>query len=260
MAIYSHSKLSTFEQCKQKYKFRYIDKIKPDFEASIEAHLGKAVHDTLEWLYNNVLDNKIPTLDQTIEQYSNNWQENYKENFKIVKQEFKPEDYFNKGVKFLINYYLKYQPFKDGTIEMEKRVFVNLNENSSNKIIGYIDRLVYNKETDTYEIHDYKTGNFLPSQDKFDTDRQLALYGIAIKQLFGENKEILLVWHYLGHNKKITSTRTNQQLEKLKQDILNLIDEVESTQEFHPNKSILCDWCEYKSKCPAFKVQFKLNL
>ena len=30
--IYSHSKLSTFEQCKLKYKYRYIDKIKPDVE------------------------------------------------------------------------------------------------------------------------------------------------------------------------------------------------------------------------------------
>ena len=259
MAIYSHSKLSTFEQCKQKYKFRYIDKIKPDFEASIEAHLGKIVHDALEWLYGNVLNNKIPTLDQIIEQYSNNWQEKYKENCKIVKQNLKPEDYFNKGVKFLINYYLKNQPFKDGTLEMEKRVFINLDDNSPNKIIGYIDRLVHNKETDTYEIHDYKTGGFLPAQDKFDTDRQLALYGIAIKQLFGQHKEILLVWHYLDHNKKIVSTRTNQQLEELKQEILELIEEVEKTQEFHPNKSALCDWCEFKSNCPGWKIQTKLK-
>ena len=34
-----------------------------------------------------------------------------------------------------------------------------------------------------------------------------------------------LVWHYLGHNQKITSTRTNQQLEDLKQEI-NKISEV----------------------------------
>ena len=253
MALYSHSRLSTFEQCKQKYKFRYIDKIKPDFETSIEAHLGKAVHDTLEWLYRNVLNNKIPTLDQTITEYTNNWQEKYKESFKIVKKELKPEDYFNKGIKFLIDYYLKHQPFKDGTLEMEKRVFIKLHDNSPSKIIGFIDRLVYNKQTETYEIHDYKTGNFLPTQDKFDNDRQLALYGIAIKQIFGQHKEILLVWHYLDHNKRIISTRTNQQLENLKQEILELIDEVENTQEFHPNTSKLCEWCEYKSSCSAWK-------
>ncbi len=252
MAIYSHSKLSTFEQCKQKYKFRYIDKIKPDFKATIEAHLGSCTHDTLEWLYHKVLEGNLPTLDQIIEFYTNKWQENYKENCKIVKQEFTPEDYFNKGVKFLINYYLKHRPFKDGTLEMEKRVFVELEKNTPHKIIGYIDRLVHDKEKDIYEIHDYKTGNFLPSQEKFDQDRQLALYGIAIKQLYGQDKEILLVWHYLNHNKKIISRRTNQQLDKLKQDILKLIDKIETTNEFPHKKSPLCRWCEYKSSCPGW--------
>jgi len=51
MAIYSHSKLSTFEKCPLKFKFRYIDKIIPEIQKSIESHLGSSVHDALEWLY-----------------------------------------------------------------------------------------------------------------------------------------------------------------------------------------------------------------
>src|SRR5467141_2777455 len=31
---FSHSKLTTFQQCPQKYKFRYIDEIPPPYEAS----------------------------------------------------------------------------------------------------------------------------------------------------------------------------------------------------------------------------------
>ncbi len=254
MAIYSHSKLSTFEQCKQKYKFRYIEKIKPDFEASIESHLGKAVHDTLEWLYKSVLNNNLPTLDQIIEFYIEKWQNTYKKNCKIVKVGLTEKDYFNKGVKFLIDYYVKHQPFnKDNTLEMEKRVYVELEKNFPHKIIGYIDRLVHNKETNTYEIHDYKTANFLPNQAKFDQDRQLALYGIAIKQLYGQDKNLLLVWHYLNHNKKIISKRTDEQLNQLKHDIINLIKQIESTKDFPLNKSPLCGWCEYKSSCPGWK-------
>ena len=257
MAIYSHSRLSSFEQCKQKYKFRYIDKLKPDFEKSIEAHLGTTVHDTLEWLYNKILKGIVPELDKVIETYTNNWQKDYKENFKIVKQYLKPEDYFNKGVKFLIDYYVKHQPFKDGTIEMEKKIFVTLDEKSPHKIIGYIDRLVFDKEKNRYEIHDYKTAGYLPTQKKFDEDRQLALYGIAIKQLFGQEKEVILIWHYLDFNKKVESKRTNEQLEILKKETIELIKEVENTTEFPPNKSILCDWCEYKKQCPAWKNEGK---
>ena len=49
MAVYSNSKLSTFEQCRQKYKFQYIDKIRIPGE-SIEAFLGSRVHEALEKL------------------------------------------------------------------------------------------------------------------------------------------------------------------------------------------------------------------
>ncbi|MEA3414494.1 MAG: PD-(D/E)XK nuclease family protein [Nanoarchaeota archaeon] len=255
MTQYSHSRLSSFEQCKLKYKYRYIDKIKPTIEKTIEAHLGSCVHDTLEWLYKEILQNNLPTLDALIEKYTNKWQQDYKKNFLIVKKEFKAEDYFNKGIKFLIDYYLKHKPFQDGTLELEKKIFVKLEPNYPHTIIGYIDRLVYNKETEEYEIHDYKTAKNIPPKNKIESDRQLALYSIAIKQLFGEDKKILLTWHYLSHNKRIDSRRTDQQLTQLKQDIINLIKEIESTTEFPPTKSILCNWCEYQEICPVFNKE-----
>ena len=81
----------------------------------------------------------------------------------------------------------------------------------------------------------------------------MALYGIAIKQLYGQDKNLLLVWHYLKHNKRIISRRTDQQLDQLRQDIINLIKQIEITKEFPLNKSQLCGWCEYKSSCPGWK-------
>ena len=255
MAQYSHSKLSTYEQCKLKYKFRYIDRIKPPIEKSIEAHLGTCVHNALEWLYKEVLSGKEIPLDLLVEKYTEEWQREYKDTFLIVKKEFKPEDYFNKGVKFLVDYFLKHQPFKDGTLELEKQVYVELEKDYPHKIVGYIDRLVYNEETGEYEIHDYKTANNIPPKEKIEKDRQLALYSIAIKQIYGEDKDVLLTWHYLNHNQRIDSRRTNEQLSKLKQDIINLIKEIENTKDFPPTESILCNWCEYKEICPVFTGQ-----
>ena len=66
MPVFSHSKLSTFEQCKLKYKFRYIDKIIPDIDKTIESHLGSVVHSTREWIYNEVKKKKVPTIDDVI--------------------------------------------------------------------------------------------------------------------------------------------------------------------------------------------------
>lgn len=252
METYSHSKLQTFEQCKLKYKFKYIDKIKPEVEKTIEAHLGTCVHDSLEWLYKEKLKGKVPELGELIQKYTGRWQEDYKEKFLIVKKEFKPENYFEKGVKFLIDYYLKHKPFDDGTISVEEQIWIEI---EGYKITGFIDRLAYNKEKNLFEIHDYKTANSIPGKEKFEKDRQLAIYALAVKEKHGMEKEVLLSWHYLNHNLQILSKRTNQELQDLKKEIKKLIEEIESTKEFPPQTSILCDWCEYKTICPEFEKE-----
>lgn len=252
MAMYSHSKLSTFEQCPFKYKLRYIDKIKPVIEQTIEAVLGTSVHNTLEWIYNSVKQNpnEIPDLDKIILFYADNWKKTIKPNTLIVRREMTKKDYFDKGVQFLINYFQNHHPFKDGTIECEKRIFIELDENT--KMQGFIDRVVHNIEEGHYEIHDYKTANTLPSQEEKDKDRQLALYSIGIKEIYGKDKEVILIWHYLAHDQKIVSKRTNEQLEQLKEETRKLIKKIESAKEFPHNKSPLCSWCEYKDVCPAW--------
>ncbi len=259
--VYSHSKLSTFEQCPLKYKFRYIDKIKPEIEKSIEAHLGTSVHDTLEWVYNTVKDNpekNPPSMDDIIQHYIEAWQKGYSENILIVKKQFTERDYLNKGIQFLADYFQKHYPFKDGTIECEKQIIIDLDEDI--QIKGFIDRLVHNIETGKYEIHDYKTANTLPTQEKMDEDRQLALYSIAIKETYGEDKEVVLIWHYLAHNQDIISKRTQEQLENLKQETKDLIERIENTREFISRTSILCEWCEYKSICPEWNIQIDEKL
>ena len=49
--IFSYSQLNTFNTCPQQYKIIYMDGIRKEDE-SIEAFMGKRVHEVLEWLYN----------------------------------------------------------------------------------------------------------------------------------------------------------------------------------------------------------------
>jgi len=247
--IYSHSRLSTFEQCQLKFRYRYIEKIIPEVEKSIEAHLGHCIHCALEWLYTQIKEKGTPSPDDLIIYYSEIWKKDYNPNFLIVDNRFVARDYFNKGVGFLVNYYLEHKPFDDNTLELEKKIVIILDEEGLYKIQGFIDRLSYNLKTNEYEIHDYKTANYLPTQEKIEQDRQLALYSIAIKELFGQEKEVSLIWHYLAHNKKIRIKKTNEQLENLKKETLELIKKIEATEEFPGNKSPLCNWCEYRSIC-----------
>ncbi len=263
--IYSHSRISTFEQCPYKFKLRYIEKIPPETQ-SIESHLGSTVHATLEWLYKEISKKKIPEIDEVILFYTKYWENTIKPETVIVKEDLTERDYFNKGVQFILNYYTKNHPFDENTLEVEKKILLDLDPEGEYKIQGFIDRLVYNKATNEYEIHDYKTSNSMPLKEKIEKDRQLALYSIAVKEIFGHDKNICLIWHYLAHNLKIYSRRTNEQLQQLKEETLELIKKIEETEEFPPQKSILCDWCEYKDFCPEFggtspkkEKQIKLN-
>lgn len=248
METYSHSKLNTFEKCPLKYKYRYIDRI-ISLRETIEVVLGKAVHETLEWLYKEIKKNKIPKIDEVMIGYSKNWGRNYHPEILIVRDGLTAEDYFNKGIQFLLSYYTEHHPFDDNTLELEKEIKVIIDENGEYQIKGFIDRLSYNLKTGEYEIHDYKTSNSLPNKDRIDDDKQLALYSIAIKEEFGKEKNICLIWHYLNFNKKICIRKTTEQLEKLKKETLELIKKIESTAEFYPRKSALCEWCEYKTMC-----------
>ena len=121
------------------------------------------------------------------------------------------------------------------------------------KIIGYIDRLVDNKENDEIEIHDYKTSRGILIKENIENSRQLALYSLAIKEKFGKEKKVCMVWHFLSHDVKFCARKTNEELESIKKEIIELIDKIESTKNFPATKSRLCDWCDYRNICEAWK-------
>jgi hypothetical protein len=103
MTNYSYSKLETYEKCKLKYKYRYIDKIIPEVPKSIEAHLGTCVHATLEWLYNELMKAITPGIERVIEYYTDFWLKENSQDFLIVDSK-KQVKIILQRVEFLLNY------------------------------------------------------------------------------------------------------------------------------------------------------------
>ena len=142
MKVYSHSRLSCYEQCPQKYKLQYIDKIETEVEESIEAFLGVRVHETLEKLYRDLGYQKINTLDELLDFFRSEWKKNWSDSIVIVKEEYGPENYLKMGEKFITDYYNKYKPFDQGrTIALEDRVLISLDDVGEYKLQGFIDRV-----------------------------------------------------------------------------------------------------------------------
>lgn len=258
MAIYSHSKLSTFETCKQKYKFHYIDGIKYEKAKAAQLVLGTVVHATMEKLYTDLKFSKTNSLKDLLNFYDEIWEKewtdeviNPKEAEGIMEEHFK-----SMGKKYLEDYYKHYAPFNQiKVIGLETQDKLKLKNGSIYDI--RIDKL--GCDGNTYYVCDYKTDLKLKDQDTADQDRQLAMYSIWVKRKFKDAKKIVLLWHMLSFDKEVTSERTPEHLEKLEDTVVNLIKEIETCKEFPTNVTGLCKYCEYQQICPSFKHEAELE-
>jgi putative RecB family exonuclease len=251
---YSHSRLSTFENCPRQFEYRYVQKIPRDRE-SIEAFLGKRVHEILERLYHHVgRHGRPPSLRQVLDRYMADWNLHWHEKVEIVRDDRDITFYRQQGQRCLESYYRGHYPFDEGeTIGIEKRISFHLDAEGEYRVRGVIDRFV-RTEPGHYEIHDYKTGGYMPPRERLERDRQLSLYQIGIQQTVPDAEEVALVWHYLSFGKTVRVTRTPEDLETLRYGTIDLIDRVEGATEFKTSPGPLCRWCEYSDICPDARI------
>lgn len=260
MPVFSHSKLSCFEQCPRKYAFRYVEKVPVEAKEGVEAFMGKRVHESLQWLYQEVSKERKPRMEELVAFFNARWQGEWSDAVEIVDGRYAAEDYRKIGEKCLEGYYCAKTPF-DGekTVALEEPIVVPLG--GDYLIRGFIDRLSI--KDGFFEIHDYKTNKQLPSQQEKDGDRQLALYQLGVIKKWPSARGVKLVWHFLRFNAEIKSERTPQQLVELKEKTLVQIKEIERREKsnaFEPIVSSLCNWCEYKGICPAWNEKKVLSL
>ena len=249
--IYSHSRLATFEDCPKRFEYRYVLKISTDTEG-IEAFVGKRVHEVLERLYKATDRGQVPSLEKVIHRYHRLFEEGFDaDRVRIVREGTPVEFYQQMGERCLTGYYRRHYPFDgDETLGIEQRVTFSLDETREYRFQGIIDRIVRARDG-AIEIHDYKTGRRVPTQKQLDEDRQLALYQIGLADRYPD-QPMRLVWHYLQQDRKLTSTRTPEQLRILSEDTMSVVDRINTETEFKPRRSALCDWCEYNDRCPIY--------
>jgi putative RecB family exonuclease len=255
VSTFSHSRIDTFETCPKKYEFAYLLKV-PRGPAGIEAFMGNRVHEALEWLYTEVRACRLPDEEDLVARYMAAWEAEWEDAVRVTRTERTAEDYRAIGEKALRAYHRRYHPFDQGvTIGLEARIALRLDED--HEIVGYIDRLVKVADGE-WEIHDYKTGATLMTQEKADADRQLALYELAVREMYPDAQRVTFVWHYLAFDHEVRSVRTEEQRDRLRAQVLDAIRHIEAQSAFPARTSSLCDWCDYQAICPAWRHRFEV--
>lgn len=246
--VYSHSRLSCYEQCPRRYQYRYVDEIEVEEMQGIEAFTGTLVHLSLQRLHEEAAAGHVLSAKELVEHFESLWKEEYDGTcVKIVKRGMTCSDYRMGARVGLQAYHRRYHPFDDGEIvgmEHEVRFTVG----GKHRFIGYIDML-RTRGDGRYEVHDFKTGRRLPSPGDLKADRQLALYEIGVRQNYPDAREVSLRWHYLAHDKELTSSRTSEELQELEAQVSALVERIEAADLFPCHQGPLCRWCEFHTIC-----------
>ena len=102
------------------------------------------------------------------------------------------------------------------------------------------------------EVIDYKTGT-TATQKEVDNNLQLSFYALAATSIpqvpFGKAPEkVKLSLYFLEKQKKFSTTRTKEDLENAKKEILKVKGEMEKS-DFNCSGNFLCERCEYSLFC-----------
>ena len=249
----SYSGLETFKRCPLKFKLQYLDKIRT--AKSTEALFGTLIHKTLKMLHEPGL--LIPTEEELLKFFADNW------NPSSYQNEREAGTAFAQGVKMLKDYYAKNYPGQFNVVALETPFEVPFQiGNEYHLITGKIDRIDKTEEN-LFEVIDYKTTKKMPSQENVENDLQLSIYhmGIAARwpKLIEEKRPVKVSLYYLKHGEKLSSLRSPEKVEEVKENVLQTFDQIAKAQKeekFSPRPNVLCDWCEYQKYCPLFRHKF----
>ena len=242
----SPSRMNDFTNCPQLNKYRAIDQL-PE-PPSIDAERGKLIHAVLEDLFE--LPAQSRTFESAIELLPKKWSAQLEGTPELAALVLDEKEWFDRAQSLLTNYFSLEKP---STFESTYRE-LHLERDISDEIYlhGYVDRLDI-APTGEVRIVDYKTGKAPKPGWEEKALFQLRIYAL----LYWKNSGVLprlLQLIYLGDGKIVKSNPTIAELEATEKilhrtavDIFVSIDK----NYWPPKPSRLCDWCFFKTICPA---------
>jgi len=241
------SKVASFKDCALAFKFSNIDRL-PE-PPSPHTTKGTLVHRALELLFcKEAVERTIPVALGCLQQA----QADLRDDPEYAGLELTPDEeatFLSEAEALLRNYFLLEDPSSIHPIGIELKLEVEV---GSLRLRGIIDRLEL--DAGRLVVSDYKCGK-APRQ-RYEQGRLggVHFYAFLCERLFGRRPDRIQLL-YLQEPVAIIAEPTEQSIKGLEQRTTAIWQAVEracETENFKPRPSGLCEWCSFRSYCPAW--------
>jgi len=230
---FSYSQLKDFETCPLKYKYQYY--LKLPVPGSQHLSFGNAMHKVFEEFLNKFMDDsnfkqqdlfgkskqlpELPGFDFLEKLYQKHWVDEW------YSSKEEKQRYLKLGKQIIREFYdySKINLPKPKYIEQSFILFLN-----NYKLVSRIDRA--DGSDGGLIIYDYKTGQTPKKKDKKDLD-QLYIYQWAAEEYLKEKVTGLKYWYLRNKENPFLEEELadSKQIEKLKEELLSLMDRIVET-------------------------------
>jgi putative RecB family exonuclease len=248
----SPSRAGDFKQCPLLYRFRAVDRI-PETPDRAQVR-GIVVHAVLEKLFGLPAAERVP--DRADELIAPAWADLVEERHELAELFDGPDDpelagWLDGARGLLASYFELEDPRRLQPEACELRVETELA--SGLLLRGFIDRLDV-APTGEIRIVDYKTGTAPREFGEAKALFQMKFYALVLYRMRGVVPRQLRLM-YLADRQSLVYTPDEAELirfERTLDAVWQAILRAGRTGDFPANPGRLCDWCDHKSRCPAF--------
>jgi RecB family exonuclease len=242
----SASSIKTLMECEAKFVRQYILKIPRSTNDALK--FGRAIHEALEYI-EVLLKKEDRDYDEEVD-------------FELCRTAFydsaAKEGLANASLleegEEVLKKYLSSRDSRDKVVDLEKRF--KLVTDYGIPITGAIDKIVEVSE-DTCVVVDYKTSFYTATPSELEKDVQLSMYDLAVRQLYPQYKNIILMLDYL-RKKPVVTQRDDAQRGRFEKFLVSVQKRIKELEAERAREQIntFCTYCDYRNICTVYNKVF----
>lgn len=249
----SPSQVTSYLMCPRLYRFRYVEKLPPEFRSSGLA-FGSSIHSAIEAWQMSRLSGEEISEDEVIARFLTEWEAEKAGDLKL-KDEEDPAVLVERGIELLRLFMRTMRDEPPAAAELAFEVPLHDPETGEDK--GIVLRGVFDLVLSGDRVVEVKTAAKAWSEGDANRHLQLTAYSFAYEHMRGRVPTLEIVALIKTKQPKVQRLATKRTAEDHAW-FLTLVREVAEgieSQVFPPNPGWACAGCEYGSRCKPIGVQ-----